>query len=147
MRASGDSWQLRNLFPRVLRGDHAPGFTAANLRKDLGHAADLAGAPLTMGDPERTLFADVPGELDYGAVARVLMDLPTAESDGDGRPLLRLREQHREVRVTQAVGADRQAEVVIERGRQRAGTDRAPPCGRAGRVRLRRRAWPHCAAG
>ncbi len=25
MRSSGDSWQLRNLFPRVLAGDHAPG--------------------------------------------------------------------------------------------------------------------------
>ncbi len=31
-----------------------------------------------MGDPARTLFADVPGELDYGAVARVLM----AHADG-----------------------------------------------------------------
>jgi 3-hydroxyisobutyrate dehydrogenase-like beta-hydroxyacid dehydrogenase len=76
MRASGDSWQLRNLYPRVLDGDHRPGFTARNLLKDLGHAADLHGAPLTLGDPARQLLEGIPGDLDYGAVARLLMDLP-----------------------------------------------------------------------
>lgn len=76
MRATGDSWQLRNLFPRVLRGDHTPGFTARNLLKDLGHAADLAGAPLAMAGPARALLEQVPGDLDYGAVARLLMELP-----------------------------------------------------------------------
>lgn len=76
MRASGDSWQLRNLFPRVLAGDHRPGFTARNLLKDLGHARDLAGGPLAFGDTARGLLERVPPDLDYGAVARLLMDLP-----------------------------------------------------------------------
>ena len=76
MGASGDSWQLRNLFPRVLEGDHRPGFTTANLLKDLGHARDLAGGPLALGDTARGLLERVPPELDYGAVARLLMDLP-----------------------------------------------------------------------
>lgn len=76
--ASGDSWQLQNLFPRVLRGDHHPGFRARDLRKDLGHARDLAGAPLAIGDAASALFDQVDGALDYGAVARLLMDLPEA---------------------------------------------------------------------
>lgn len=76
MGASGDSWQLRNLFPRVLEGDHEPGFTTRNLLKDVGHARDLAGEPLAMGDTARELLERVPPELDYGAVARLLMDLP-----------------------------------------------------------------------
>jgi 3-hydroxyisobutyrate dehydrogenase-like beta-hydroxyacid dehydrogenase len=79
--SSGDSWQLRNLFPRVLRGDHAPGFRARDLRKDLGHARGLAGGPLAVGDPVSALFAQVDGALDYGAVARLLMDLPDPEGD------------------------------------------------------------------
>lgn len=76
MRASGDSWQLRNLFPRVLAGDHRPGFTTRNLLKDLGHARDLADAPLTLADAARDLLAATPPDADYGAVARLLMDLP-----------------------------------------------------------------------
>ncbi len=76
--ASGDSWQLQNLFLRVLRGDHRPGFRARDLRKDLGHARDLAGAPLAIGDAASALFDQVDGALDYGAVARLLMDLPEA---------------------------------------------------------------------
>jgi 3-hydroxyisobutyrate dehydrogenase-like beta-hydroxyacid dehydrogenase len=76
--ASGDSWQLQNLFPRVLRGDHRPGFRARDLRKDLGHARDLAGGPLAIGDAASALFDQVDGALDYGAVARLLMDLPEA---------------------------------------------------------------------
>lgn len=79
MRASGDSWQLRNLFPRVLAGDHRPGFTVQNLLKDLGHARDLAGDRLALGDVATTLLADCEGALDYGAVARGLMELPPAE--------------------------------------------------------------------
>jgi len=79
MASSGDSWQLRNLFPRVLAGNHAPGFRTRDLRKDLGHARELAGAPLAIGDPVARLFEGVDGALDYGAVARLLMDLP--ESD------------------------------------------------------------------
>ena len=78
--SSGDSWQLRNLFPRVLAGDHAPGFRARDLRKDLGHARDMAGAPLAIGDPAAALFGDVDGALDYGAVARLLMDLPGGDA-------------------------------------------------------------------
>ncbi|MFP5451384.1 MAG: NAD(P)-dependent oxidoreductase [Thermoleophilia bacterium] len=76
MRASGDSWQLRNLFPRVVAGDHRPGFTTRNLLKDLGHAADLHGEPLVLGDAARALLDRTPAELDYGAVARLLMELP-----------------------------------------------------------------------
>lgn len=76
--SSGDSWQLRNLFPRVLAGNHQPGFRSRDLRKDLGHARDLADAPLAIGDAATALFAQVDGALDYGAVARLLMDLPEA---------------------------------------------------------------------
>jgi len=76
--ATGASWQLEFLFPRVLAGDHRPGFTARNLVKDLGHARALAdGAPLPFGDVVSALFAEVPGDLDYGAVARRFMDLPS----------------------------------------------------------------------
>jgi 3-hydroxyisobutyrate dehydrogenase len=74
--SSGDSWQLRNLFPRVMAGDHAPGFRARDLRKDLRHAQGLAGGPLAIGDPVARLFEEVDGALDYGAVARLFMDLP-----------------------------------------------------------------------
>ncbi|MGD9695086.1 MAG: NAD(P)-dependent oxidoreductase [Thermoleophilia bacterium] len=74
--ASGDSWQLRNLFPRVLAGDHAPGFTVRNLLKDVGHARDLDGAPLAFGDVAAGLLRRVDPDLDYGAVARLLMELP-----------------------------------------------------------------------
>lgn len=74
--ATAASWQLEHLFPRVLAGDHRPGFTAANLRKDLGHAQDLAGGPLPVGDAAAALFAELPGEVDYGAVARRPMQLP-----------------------------------------------------------------------
>ena len=78
MSASGDSWQLRNLFPRVLAGDHTPGFTALNLLKDLGHARDLDIVPQEFAQLARTLLEQVPGELDYGAVARLSMELPDA---------------------------------------------------------------------
>jgi 3-hydroxyisobutyrate dehydrogenase-like beta-hydroxyacid dehydrogenase len=76
MGASGDSWQLRHLFPRVLAGDHRPGFTAGNLLKDLGHAGGLDDRPLPFGDLARSLLEEVSPDLDYGAVARLLMDLP-----------------------------------------------------------------------
>ena len=71
MGASGDSWQLRNLFPRVLAGDHRPGFTTVNLLKDLGHARDLDDVPQEFAELARTLLERVPGDLDYGAVARL----------------------------------------------------------------------------
>jgi 3-hydroxyisobutyrate dehydrogenase-like beta-hydroxyacid dehydrogenase len=74
--ASGASWQLENLFPRVLAGDHRPGFKAKDLRKDLGHLRDLAGEPLPIGDVAAALFADLPDDVDYGAVARRFMELP-----------------------------------------------------------------------
>lgn len=76
MVSSGDSWQLRNLFPRVTAGDHAPGFRARDLTKDLRHARGLAGTPLLIGDPVARLFDDVDGALDYGAVARLFMAPP-----------------------------------------------------------------------
>lgn len=78
--ASGASWQLEHLFPRVLAGDHRPGFKAKDLRKDLGHARDLAGEPLPIGDIAAALFADLPDDVDYGAVARRFMELPEPES-------------------------------------------------------------------
>jgi 3-hydroxyisobutyrate dehydrogenase-like beta-hydroxyacid dehydrogenase len=76
MHSSGDSWQLRNLFPRVLAGDHAPGFTVRNLLKDLGHAADLDGRTAEVTEAARRLLEKTPPDLDYGALARHLMDLP-----------------------------------------------------------------------
>jgi 3-hydroxyisobutyrate dehydrogenase-like beta-hydroxyacid dehydrogenase len=76
MRSSGDSWQLRNLFPRILAGDHAPGFTVRNLLKDLGHAADLDPEPLDMAALARDRLAGMPPDADYGVVARLTMDLP-----------------------------------------------------------------------
>lgn len=76
MSASGDSWQLRNLFPRVLAGDHTPGFTTRNLLKDLGHARDLDTVPQEFAQLARSLLERVPDDLDYGAVARLSMDLP-----------------------------------------------------------------------
>ena len=79
LASSGASWQLEHLFPRVLDGDHEPGFRARDLRKDLGHARDLAGAPLPLGDAAIELYTDLPGELDYGAVARAFMELPEAD--------------------------------------------------------------------
>lgn len=76
MAASGDSWQLRNLFPRVLAGDHRPGFTVRNLLKDLGHARDLADPPPAFGELATSLLEAVDPDADYGAVARLFMDLP-----------------------------------------------------------------------
>jgi 3-hydroxyisobutyrate dehydrogenase-like beta-hydroxyacid dehydrogenase len=79
LRSSGASWQLENLFPRVLAGDHRPGFKSKDLRKDLGHARDLAGAPLAVGDAAAALYDDLAADADYGAVARKLMELPDPE--------------------------------------------------------------------
>ena len=76
MDATGDSWQLRNLFPRVLAGDHRPGFTVRNLLKDLGHAEGLDERPLALAEVARGLLERVPPDDDYGAVARLLMELP-----------------------------------------------------------------------
>jgi 3-hydroxyisobutyrate dehydrogenase len=74
--AAGDSWQLRNVFPRVLEGDHRPGFTVRNLLKDLGHAEALDARPLPFADLAREMLERIPPDLDYGAVARLVMDLP-----------------------------------------------------------------------
>ena len=78
MRSSGDSWQLRNLFPRVLAGDHAPGFTVRNLLKDLGHARDLDDRDQRLAGEARSLLERTDLDADYGALARWLMDLPGA---------------------------------------------------------------------
>ena len=80
MRSSGDSWQLRNLFPRVLAGDHTPGFTVRNLLKDLGHARDLDDREQRLAGEARGLLERTDLDADYGALARWLMDLP--ESPG-----------------------------------------------------------------
>lgn len=76
MRSSGDSWQLRNLFPRVLSGDHVPGFTVRNLLKDLGHARDLDDRDQRLAGEARRLLERTDPDADYGALARHLMDLP-----------------------------------------------------------------------
>jgi 3-hydroxyisobutyrate dehydrogenase-like beta-hydroxyacid dehydrogenase len=76
MRSSGDSWQLRNLFPRVLAGDHAPGFTVRNLLKDLGHARDIDEREQRLAGEARALLERTDPGADYGALARHLMDLP-----------------------------------------------------------------------
>jgi 3-hydroxyisobutyrate dehydrogenase-like beta-hydroxyacid dehydrogenase len=76
MRSSGDSWQLRNLFPRILEGDHEPGFTVRNLLKDLGHARDLDDREPPLADVARALLEQVPPDRDYGVVARLAMELP-----------------------------------------------------------------------
>jgi 3-hydroxyisobutyrate dehydrogenase-like beta-hydroxyacid dehydrogenase len=76
MRSSGDSWQLRNLFPRVLAGDHAPGFTVRNLLKDLGHARDIDEREQRLAGEARALLERTDPDADYGALARHLMDLP-----------------------------------------------------------------------
>jgi 3-hydroxyisobutyrate dehydrogenase-like beta-hydroxyacid dehydrogenase len=76
LASSGASWQLEFLFPRVLNGDHRPGFRVRDLLKDLGHASTLAGGPQPLADAATGLFADVDGAIDYGAVARRFMDLP-----------------------------------------------------------------------
>ena len=77
MASSGGSWQLEFVFPRVLAGDHRPGFKARDLRKDLRHARELDGrADLPLCDAVREIFRDVPDEMDYGAVARRFMRLP-----------------------------------------------------------------------
>jgi 3-hydroxyisobutyrate dehydrogenase-like beta-hydroxyacid dehydrogenase len=76
MRSSGDSWQLRNLFPRVLAEDHVPGFTARNLLKDLGHARDLDDRPPPLADLARAMLEQVPPDLDYGTLARLEIELP-----------------------------------------------------------------------
>lgn len=76
MRSSGDSWQLRNLFARVLEGDHEPGFTVRNLLKDLGHARDLDDRDPPLADLARDLLRQVDPDRDYGVVARLTMELP-----------------------------------------------------------------------
>lgn len=76
LASSGTSWQLEFLFPRVLNGDHRPGFRVRDLLKDLGHASTLAGGPQPLADTATGLFADVDGAVDYGAVARRFMELP-----------------------------------------------------------------------
>lgn len=77
MRSSGDSWQLRNEFPKVLAGDHAPGFTVRNLLKDLGHARGLDDRDPALADLARRLLEATDPDADYGALARHLMDLPS----------------------------------------------------------------------
>jgi 3-hydroxyisobutyrate dehydrogenase-like beta-hydroxyacid dehydrogenase len=76
MRSSGDSWQLRNLFPRVLAGDHVAGFTVRNLLKDLGHARDLDDREQRLAGEARALLERSDPDADYGVLARWLMDLP-----------------------------------------------------------------------
>lgn len=76
MGAAGDSWQLRNVFDRILAGDHAPRFTGGNLLKDLGHARALDDREPRFADEARRLLEQTDPELDYGAFARLLMELP-----------------------------------------------------------------------
>ncbi len=74
--ATGSSWQLEHLFPRVLAGDHRPGFRIRDLRKDLGHAQGLAGGPLPIGDVTAGLVRGLPDDADYGIIARRFLGPP-----------------------------------------------------------------------
>jgi 3-hydroxyisobutyrate dehydrogenase-like beta-hydroxyacid dehydrogenase len=78
MGSSGDSWQLRNLFPRVLVGDHAPGFTVRNLLKDLGHARDIDDRDQRLAGEARALLERTDPDVDFGALSRHLLDLPSS---------------------------------------------------------------------
>ena len=60
----------------MLEGDHAPRFTTRNLLKDLGHARDLDDRESRITDEARRLLEETDPDLDYGALARHLMDLP-----------------------------------------------------------------------
>ncbi|MGE0027191.1 MAG: NAD(P)-dependent oxidoreductase [Thermoleophilia bacterium] len=77
MGAAGDSWQLRNVFDRILAGDHAPRFTTSNLLKDLGHARALDDRVPRFAAEAQRLLEETDPDLDYGAFARLLMDLPS----------------------------------------------------------------------
>ncbi len=70
MGATAGSWQLTNMFPKILAGDHSPGFKSKDMCKDLGHAQELAGRPLPLGDVAAGLYRGIEPELNYGAVAR-----------------------------------------------------------------------------
>jgi len=72
--ATGSSWQLEHLFPRVLAGDHRPGFRVKDLRKDLGHAQGLAGRPLPIGDVTAGLMRGLPDDADYGVIGRRFLE-------------------------------------------------------------------------
>jgi 3-hydroxyisobutyrate dehydrogenase-like beta-hydroxyacid dehydrogenase len=74
MGATAGSWQLANMFPKILAGDHSPGFKAKDLRKDLAHAQDLAGRPLPLGDVAADLYRELEPDLNYGAVARRFLE-------------------------------------------------------------------------
>ena len=76
--ATGASWQLQHRIPNALAGNFAAGFTTDNLRKDLGHAADLSPEKTPFLALSRRLYADVEGSLDFVALAREFMDLPIA---------------------------------------------------------------------
>lgn len=70
MGATAGSWQLTNMFPKILAGDDSPGFKAKDMRKDLGHAQNLAGRPLPLGDVAAGLYRGLEPDVNYGAVAR-----------------------------------------------------------------------------
>lgn len=74
--SSGGSWWLENMLPGHARGEHEPGFKVRDLRKDLGHARDLAEGELRVAAEAIAQFEGIPGELDYGAVTRRFLDLP-----------------------------------------------------------------------
>ena len=80
LSSSGSSWQLDNRFEQWLGGDFTPGFRTRDLQKDIGHARDLAARPLPLTDVAADLFADVDGDLDYGAIAATMMDIPVPEA-------------------------------------------------------------------
>jgi len=76
LASSGSSWQLEHRFAQWLEGDFTPGFRTRDLRKDIGHARDLAAQPLALADVAARLFDAIDGTLDYGAVTATLMDIP-----------------------------------------------------------------------
>jgi 3-hydroxyisobutyrate dehydrogenase-like beta-hydroxyacid dehydrogenase len=58
------------LVNQILAGDDSPGFKARDMRKDLGHAQNLAGRPLPLGDVAAGLYRGLEPDVNYGAVAR-----------------------------------------------------------------------------
>jgi 3-hydroxyisobutyrate dehydrogenase-like beta-hydroxyacid dehydrogenase len=82
LSASGNSWQLENRFEQWLGGDFTPGFRTRDLRKDIGHARDLAQRPLPLTDVAAALYEVVDGDQDYGAVSAGFLRLPTSSKAG-----------------------------------------------------------------
>ena len=76
MRSTGDSWQLRNLFPRVLAGEPlVPVVEVPRVTEVLQQVPDGEAGSVIAGEARR-LLERTDLDADYGALGRWLMDLP-----------------------------------------------------------------------